>query len=231
MSALFEVFFSPGKVFDQVRERSMFIPALVAVMLLTIASFAVVANMVGMETMTRKQLESNSRAAAMPQDQKEDAIRKSGSPARLFLGYGAAGIGSVIVLVVIAGISLGALSAAGGTQKFPQVLGAVSYAGVPFALLSLVMTVAILLATPDRESLDFNNMIATNIGAFLNKETTGKMLYSFAGSMDLISFAHIGLLGYAFSKVSKLSFTTCLMLVVGMWFIYVLCKSGLALFF
>lgn len=209
----------------------MFIPALVAVMLLTIASFAVVANMVGMETLTRKQLESSSRTASLTQEQKDAAIAQSGTPMRLYLGYGAAGVGSVIVLLIIAGISLGGLAAAGGKPKFAQVLGAVSYAAIPFSVLSLVMTTAILFASPDRESLDFNNLIATNIGAFLNKETTGKLLYSLAGSLDLISFAHIGFLGYALSKVSKLSFSTCVMLVIGMWAIYVVCKAGLSSLF
>jgi len=231
MSALFEVFFSPGKVFDQVRERSMFVPALVAVMLLSVGGFAVMANLIGMETMTRKQLESSSRAAALTAEQKDAAIAQSGTPARLYLGYGAACIGSIIVLLAIAGISLGGVAAAGGTATYAQVLGAVSYAAVPFSLLTLIMTTAVLLATPDRENLDFNNLIATNIGAFLNKETTGKMLYSIAGSIDLISFAHIGFLGYGLSKVSRLSFSTCVMIVIAMWAVYVLAKAGLSSLF
>lgn len=231
MSALFEVFFSPGKVFDQVRERSMFIPAFVAVMLLTIASFAVAANLIGMETMVRKQLESSPRTAAMTAEQKDFAIRKASSPVRLYLGYGVAAIGSAVTLLVIAGICLGGVSAAGGKVNYRQMLGAVSYSAVPFSLLSIVMTTAILLAAPDRSSLDFTNLIATNIGAFLNKETTGKMVYSLAGSLDLISFAHIALLGYALSKVSRLSFGTCALLVVAMWVVYVLGKAGLSTLF
>jgi hypothetical protein len=231
MSALLEIFFSPGKVFDQVRERSMFLPALIAVILLTVASFAVLANLVGMETMTRKQLESSSRTASLTPEQKQAAIAQSGTPMRLYIGYGAAAIGSVVVMLAIAGLCFGGLAALGAKLKFAQVLGAVSYAAVPFSLLSLVMTTAVLLATPDRESLDYTNLIATNIGAFLNKETTGKMVYSIAGSLDLISFAHIGFLGYGLSKVSKLSFTVCVMLVIGMWAIYVLCKAGLSSLF
>ncbi len=231
MSALFEVFFSPGKVFDQVRERSMFIPALVAVMLLSVASFAVLANMVGMGTMARKQLEASSRTASMSAEQKDALIAQAGTPARLYLNYGAFGIGSVIVLLAIAGISLAGVAAAGGKATYPQVLGAVCYSSVPLSVLALVMTTAVLLAAPDRESLDFNNLLATNIGAFLNKETTGKMLYSIAGSIDVISFAHIGLLGYALSKVSRLSFATGVTIVIALWAVYVLAKAGLASLF
>jgi hypothetical protein len=232
VSGLFEIFFSPGKVFDQVRERSMFLPALIAVIILSAGYFAVLANLVGLENMTRKQMESGSRFTAnLSAEQKEAAIRQSGTPVRVAIGYCAATIGTALVLLITAGISLGAVSAAGGKAKYAQVLGAVSYAAVPFALLNLVMSAVIILAAPDRDSLDFNNLIATNIGAFLDKETTGKAVMSIAGSLDLISFAHIGLLAFGLSKVSRLSFMTSLMLVIGMWVIYVLGKAGLSAMF
>jgi hypothetical protein len=231
MSALLDVFFSPGKAFDQVRERSLWIPAVVAVMLISIATFAVVANLVGMETLVRKQLETSSRAASLTAEQKDAAISQASSPVRLYLGYGAAAIGSVVTLLLIAGISLGAVAAAGGKVKYAQALGAVSYSAVPFSLLSLVMTTAVILATPDRENLNFNNLIATNVGAFLNPESTGKAIYSIASSLDVISFAHIALLGYALSKVSRLSFSTCVLLVAGMWTLYVLAKAGVSTVF
>jgi hypothetical protein len=231
MSALFEVFFSPGKAFDQIRERSMWVPGFVAVILLSIASFAVIANLVGMETMARKQLESSSRASAMTPEQKEQAISQAGTPARLYITLGAVAIGSTLAWLAIAGISLGLLAAGGATVKYAQVLGAATYSAVPFLILNVVMTAAILLASPDRESLDFNNLIATNIGAFLNKETTNKALYSIAGSIDLISFAHIGFMGYAYAKVSRLSFVASTMIVFGMWAVYVCGKAGLALMF
>jgi Yip1 domain len=231
MSALLNVFFSPGKAFDQVRERSLFLPGLIAAILLSIANFAVLANLVGMETMARKQLESSSRAASLTPEQKEQALSQAGTPARLYIGYGFAGAGAAIVWVAIAGISLGLLSAAGASVKFPQVLGATTYSAIPFLVLSIIMTAAILLASPERDSLDFTNLIATNIGAFLNKETTNKALYSIAGSIDLISFAHIAFMGFAYSRVSKLSFSACTMIVTGMWIVYVLGKAGLAMLF
>jgi Yip1 domain len=201
------------------------------VVIFSIASFAVIANFIGMENVARKQIESNSRAAGMSADQKEAAIRQAGTPARLVISYCVVAIVSVLTLLIIAGISLGGLSAAGGKVKFGQVLGATSYATVPFALLNLVMTTAVILASTDRDSLDISNLIATNIGAFLDKETTNKALFSIAGSLDLISFAHIGFLGYGLSKVSRVSFSTCVMIVVGLWVVYVLGKAGFASLF
>jgi len=74
-------------------------------------------------------------------------------------------------------------------------------------------------------------LIATNIGAFLNKDTTNKALYSIAGSMDLITLLHIAFLGWGLSKASRLSFTTCTVLVTALWGVLVLAKAGLALLF
>src|SRR5277367_6054699 len=101
----------------------MFVPAMIAVIILSAGYFAVLANLVGMEAMTRKQMESGSRmTASLSDEQKEAAIRQSGTPARLAMGYGAASIGSALVLLVIAGLSLGAVSMAGGSAKYAQVL-------------------------------------------------------------------------------------------------------------
>lgn len=209
----------------------MFVPAIVAVAILAAASFGVVANLVGMENIARKQIESSTRAANLTPEQKEQAIQQAGTPTRLYVTYCAVAIGSILTLLIIAGVSLGGLSAAGGKVKYGQVLGATSYSWVPFALLNLIMTTAVVFATQDRESLDVTNLIATNVGAFLDKATTNKALYSIAGSLDLISFAHIGFLSWGLSKVSRVSFGTCTLIVIAMWLVYVLGKAGLASIF
>lgn len=232
MSGLIEIFFSPGKVFDRVRERSMFLPAVLAVLVVSALFFTVLVNLVGMETIARKQIESNPRMTAnMTPEQMDQAIRAADTPARKAIGYCISVIGPLIVLLVVAGVTLGGLSAAGAKVNYLQVLGATSYAWLPYSLLNLIMSTIILFVTPDRDSLDFRNLIATNVGAFLDKETTGKAILSIANSIDVISFALIAFLSYGYSKVSRLSFTTCLMIVVGMWAIYVLGKAGVSAMF
>jgi len=230
---LIDIFFSPGKVFELLREKAVFIPPIVAVTLLGIITFAVFANLIGLESIARKQLENtnNRMTANLTEEQKETAIRQAGSPVRLGMDYGGIAVGTPISMLIVAGAVLGVLSLAGGKLKFGQVLGVTAFAAVPFALLSLVMSVAVILASPDRDSLDITNLIATNIGAFLNKDTTNKALYSIAGSMDLITLLHIAFLGWGLSKASRLSFTTCTVLVTALWGVLVLAKAGLALLF
>ena len=227
MSGLLEIFFSPGKVFDRVREKSMFLPGMLGVMLMAALGFTVLMNLVGMETLARKQFENSPRMAAqLTPQQMDQAIQASNTPVRKSLGYVAVIIGSALALLAVSGLALGGLMLMGARVNYPQVLGATSYAWFPFSVLNILMTTVILLAAPDRESLNFQNLIATNIGAYLNKETTGKALLSVANSIDLISFAQISFISYGFSKVSGLSFGKCAFIMFCLWAIYVLGKAG-----
>jgi hypothetical protein len=230
---LIDIFFSPGKLFEAMREKASFVSPIVAVTLLSIVTFAIFANLIGIEAIARTQLEnsSNRMTANLTEEQKENAIRQAGSPVRLAMDYGGIAVGTPISLLIVAGALLGVLSLAGGKLKFGQVLGVTAFAAVPFALLGLVMSLAVILASPDRESLDITNLIATNIGAFLNKDTTNKALYSVAVSTDLITLAHVAFLGWGLSKASRVSFTTCTVLVIALWSMLVLAKAGLALLF
>jgi hypothetical protein len=232
VSGLFEIFFSPGKVFEQVRERQMFLPALIAVMLLAFASSAALVNLVGLETMARKQFESNPRLAErIGPEGVEKAIQSSNTPTRKVMTYVGVPIGALVSMLVISGICLGGLMLVGGKANYLQVLGAVSYAWFPYSLLMCIMTTLILYITPDRDSLDFRNIVATNIGAFLDKEHTGKAMLSIANSIDVLSFGEIAFLGYGLSKVSGAAFSKCLMVVIGLWALYVLCKTAFASIF
>lgn len=232
MSGLFEIFFSPGKVFERVRETGMFLPAFLAVMFIAAAGYAVLVNLVGMETIVRKQIESNPRAVQqLGPDGVERAVAQSMTPARTAIGYVAVFIGVAVTLLIVAGLSLAGLSITGSSVGFKRTLGAVSYAWLPFSVLNLAMSALIISLAPDKTALDMRNLTATNIGAFLDPLTTNKALMSIASSLDIISFAQITFIGYGLSVVSKSSFFKCTMIVVAMWAVYVLGKTGLAMLF
>jgi hypothetical protein len=232
MSGLFEIFFSPGKVFDRIRETGMFLPAFIAVMLLALTGYATVSNLIGVENIARKQIESNPRVVQqLGPEGVEKAVAQAGTPARIAIGYTAVPIVTAIVLLIVAGVCLGGLSMTGSSPGFKRVLGAVSYAWLPFSILNVAMSALIVSLAPDRNALDIRNLTATNIGAFLNAETTSKAVMSFASSIDVISFAQIAFIGYGLSRVSRSSFFKCVMIVVVLWFVYVLCKTGLSSIF
>ncbi len=232
MLGLMQIFYEPGKVFARVREKGEWLIPFLAVSLTIMATSAVAVNLIGMENMVRKQIESNPKLAEQLGPEKVDKmIRDSNTPARKALVYVAGGAGGAIYLLVIAGLFTGLLSLMSGTAKYKQVLGASSYALFPFTVVALVMSTLIILFSNDRGELNVRNLIALNPGAFLDKETTRKSLYSLASSLDLLSFGQIAMLSYGLSKVSGVALTKCVMIVVVLWGIYVLGKAGLAAVF
>jgi hypothetical protein len=69
-------------------------------------------------------------------------------------------------------------------------------------------------------------------GAFLDRATTNKALYSIASSVDIFSFGLLFLMALGLSKVSKrLSIAQSAATVGALWFVYVAAKAGLSLFF
>jgi hypothetical protein len=112
--------------------------------------------------------------------------------------------------------------------KFGTMFSMVVLAWFPYAVVSAIMTILVLLASPDPTALDYQNLLSTNVAAFMNKETTGKALYSFLTSMDVLSFFEIGFLGYGFSRITRSSFFYGVFSVGCLWFLYVAIKAGLA---
>jgi len=112
--------------------------------------------------------------------------------------------------------------------KFGTMFSMVTLGFLPYWVVVGVMTTLVLMAAPDRGLLDISNLLATNVGAFLDKATTSRGLYSFMSSMDLISFVEIGLLGYGFAKITRSSLSAGLGAVVSVWLLYVVVKAGMS---
>ncbi|MGI8990863.1 MAG: YIP1 family protein [Bryobacteraceae bacterium] len=229
MSGLLQIFYEPGKVFDRVRERGGWLTPFIATVLVIMLSAGLAVSLIGMENIARKQLESNPKMVEQLGQQKIDQmVHDSNTPARKALVFVMSALGGATYLLVIAGLFTGLLSLMESKAKYKQVLGATAYAVFPFAVIGFVMSALILVLSNDRSELDMRNLIALNPGAFLNKESTSKPVYSLASSLDLLSFGQIAMISYGLSKVSGVAFTKCLLIVVVLWGIYVLGKAGVA---
>jgi len=71
-------------------------------------------------------------------------------------------------------------------------------------------------------------LVATNIAAFLDKNSTGKFAYSLARSFDLLAIGQILLLSFGISRVVGVSFSRALTLVFVLWLLWVLLRAGVA---
>jgi len=230
MKALLEVFYQPGKVFTELPGRSYaWVGPLVLDMLLIMLSTWAVPHYMGRENIARQQMEMFARN--MSPEQMQQAIARSTSQSQIIMSFVGAAIFTVVILLVIAGALMAFGMMTSGSPRFGTMFSMVSLAFFPYWLITVLMTVLVLMTAPDPASMDWRNLLATNVGAFMNKNETSKGLYSLMGSIDILSFAEICLLALGFSKVTKAKFGFGLAAVLLIWAMYVLGKMGLSVVF
>ncbi len=230
MMAIFEVFYQPGKLFASLpdRRRAWVAPLILGV-LLSLCTTAAVVRMIGIETIARQQIES--RGSSMSPEQMQQALNNANSPAILYVTYAAAVFGALLAPLLIAALLRFFATMASRQPRFGAMFSMVTLAFLPYSTVVCLMTLLVLFTSPDRTVLDYQNLLATNIGAFVNKETTSKGLYALLSSIDILTFGEIGLMSLGFAKVTRGSFFYGLVSVGTLWFVYVVGKVGLSLLF
>jgi hypothetical protein len=232
MAGLIQIFYDPAAVFAKVRERGSWALPLIATALITVIFAYYVSHTIGMENVTRRFFEQHpSFGSQLPPDKLEQAIHQSATPARLALGAFFAGVATVISALVNAVVLLVILAIMDRKPKFSQILGTVAWSTYPFAVIAAVMSALILAISRDPTELDPQTLLATNVGAFLDQNSTGKFLYSLAGSVDALAIGKIFLLAFGISKVTGMSFGSALTLLIVLWLVWVLLRGGFAVAF
>jgi hypothetical protein len=226
--AIFEVFYQPGKLFASLPERrGAWIAPLLVSLLITLLTVIVAVDKIGMETIVRQQMERSS--ANMSPEQMQQAIDRSNTPAVKYVVYGVTMAASVMApLLVAAGLAIFGLMAT-RQPKFGTTFSMVTLAYLPYGVIVSLMTILVVFASPDASALDFQNLLSTNVGAFMNKETTSKGLYALFSSLDVLTFGEMGLLAYGFSKITRSSVFFGLVSIGCLWGLYVVIKMGLSL--
>ena len=94
------------------------------------------------------------------------------------------------------------------------------------------MTALILLVTPDRSTLNISNLLATNVGAYMDPNKMSRGLYTVLSSIDILSFMLVGLLSLRVLKTYKGGFVSFgIAATGGLWLFYVSIKMALSLLF
>jgi hypothetical protein len=227
MAELIEVFTEPGKLFASLPERrAAWVSPLIANTLLLVASTAVTLKTIGMETIMRQRLQSSN----MSPEQMQQAIERASGPVAMYFSYGAVALGTPLSMMAIAGALFAFGLMTKRAPKYPSMLAMTCLGFFPYFLVTVIMTVIVLLAAPDKTALDLSNLLATNVGAFVSKSGTSKGLYALLTSLDLLSFIEIGFLSFGFSKVTKSGFFGGLGAVGSLWVLYVMCRMAATFF-
>ncbi|HVW11059.1 MAG TPA: hypothetical protein VHC90_20885 [Bryobacteraceae bacterium] len=227
MAGLIEVFTEPGTLFTSLPERrAPWVLPMIADALLLFASSAVTIHTLGMELIVRQRLANSN----MSPEQMQQAIERATSPAATWISYCAVLLGAPLFLMVAAGALFAFGLMTKRAPKYSNMLAMVCLAFFPYFLVTVIMTIIVVVAAPDKSALDLSNLLATNVGAFVSRSETSKGMYALFSSLDILSFLEIGFLSFGFSKLTKSGFFGGLGAVGSLWILYVLSKMALSFF-
>jgi hypothetical protein len=225
---IFEVFYQPGKLFASLENRrgAWVAPLLLGIVLILVVQ-VVTLRRIGMETILRQQLEGT----RLTPEQLQTVLTAANTPGAVYRTYVGGVFVGVVAIFMIAGL-LTIFALVGSKQpKFSTNFSMVALAYFPYRLVFCLMTVLVLMTAPDPRALDTGNLLATNVAAFMDKDSTSKALYALLSTFDILSFFEIGLLSYGFSKVNRTSFGFGLFSVLSLWLLYVLIRVGVSFLF
>lgn len=231
MAELIQIFYQPGKVFEFVRERRAWVFALLANILLAVGFTVVMYQEIGATNMARTNIEGSSRAKSLTPEEIDRQVAVADTPLVKGITYGSVAIGTGVVMVISALLYMAIAGMSGGPIKFTQALGAASYATWPFTVITVLFSCLVIFISSDRAGLDAQHLLATNVGAFLDKATTGKALFSLASSIDVLILGQSAFAAWGLAIVAKIPFGRALGGMLAIWALWTVVKMGLALVF
>ncbi|HVO56944.1 MAG TPA: YIP1 family protein [Dongiaceae bacterium] len=196
---LIGVFFSPKGTFEDIARRPSWVLPVVVMTVLGIATAFVMNQKVDWREVASKRIEESPRAANMSADQKEQQLAMSAkiSPA---IAYVFGTIGPILAVVIVAAVMLLVYNMIGGASAtFGQAMGVVSHAFF-VTIIGTVFLIAILYLKPPG-TVDLDNPVATNVGAFL-PESTPKPVQALAKSIDIFSIWQLLLIAVGFTAIN-----------------------------
>ena len=220
-------FVSPAALFNDVKRDTSWWPAFLLLVLAGLAFSFAVQKQVGWlhayETILRQNPKQQAQFAQM---QPAQAAQAKAVGAKFTEGI-AWGFPLVILLstAVCAAVLLGTLNFGfGGKAQFGALFAVYMYASLPFALHSLLATIA-LFAGLDSGSFLISNPVGSNLGYYLAPDTA-PWLMAVATSIDLFTLWMLALLVLGCSIVARVSRASAAVAVVGWWLLIVVLKVG-----
>jgi Yip1-like protein len=223
---IFGALFSPKPTFASIVQRPTWIVPVIVGCILFIAVVFAFTQRSGWASFFQKQLADNARVQQMTPEQRENMMEKQVKFAPLF-GYFEGVVIPPVAALLTAAVLLGIFNLSGSTQTtFKVSLAIVAFAWSPWLIHGLLSVLIIFLKDP--ASVDLQNVVASNIGAFL-PDGSSKWLVALMGSIDIFAIWTLFLLAIGFSATNpkKLSVGKAFALAAGGWIIFVLIKVGL----
>ena len=221
-------FIEPSRTFNDIkRNRSWWLPFVILAVLGYGFCFSAVQH-VGWESLTTNVLRSQPKNAerldkGTPAEQAQMLAVTKGFMEGFMVGS------PVVVLAVNALFALllwgGFAFLLGGTTTYGEMFAVSIFASLPNALNSLIAIVTAFVSDPQTYNLNLPS--PANLAYFLDP-STAPWLMSIAKSLDVFSLWSLALAGFGGAIVAKVKPLRGIMLVFGVWLLYVIAKTGLA---
>lgn len=218
------VFFSPKATFEDIALRPSWVLPVVIMTILGLGVAVVMNQKVDWRDVASKRIEESPRAANLSADQKQQQIEMSAKISPGF-AYGFGVAWPILQALIVGSILLLAYNVIGGANaRFGASLGITAHAYFPWILYSLLFILILYLKVPG--TVDLENPIATNVGAFL-PESTPKALMALARSIDIFSIWTLLLISIGFAAVNPKKLKgKALSIAIAVWAVYVAIKMG-----
>jgi Yip1 domain len=215
--------FSPVKTFASIARRPTWLPPLILWTICSLAVTFVVLPKIDYERIIRDAMEK--RGQTVSEDRMQSIVEGQAKIGNI-VGMAWGALAPTFISLLLAAIYLGAFKAFGWDMKFRQALGVTTHAFVP----AVVGTLLVIPVISQREQVDPRGMadlVRSNLG-FLVSRTDSPALYSLLSSIDVFSFWVMALLTVGFSEATGVSRGKAAGVVVSLWALYVLGKTGWA---
>lgn len=222
------VFIEPGETFEDIAANPDWIAPLILLVLFSLSVAETMLARIGMRRIIMHTLEANGQASSMNAAQLSRAESIGATVGAIFV-QGIAVFAVPIFLLIVAGVGLLILNGFFGQKaRFKQVFAVTCYADMP-AILGCIMAIAVMFFA-DPDAFNPRSPAPTNLGYFLNPQTTSHALMALANSLDFVIIWFIILLAMGLSRVVKRKVKTGSIfgIYAGMWVLVILAKVGIA---
>jgi hypothetical protein len=229
LGRLMGVFFSPAKTFESIARKpgmDWMLPVAI-LMLLTVVGGVLVNPKLDTDTAikdTMKRIEARRPLTDAQREQTQHMVERQFGWAKGPLRF----IGPVFVLIpllLVPAFYLGTAKAMGVAAKYGTILAGYAYCQAPQIVKAII---GLAVAVP-RDSIDFNeveHIVKSNVGSFLDPDTTSKPLMALMNSVDLFEIWGLVLGSIMLARTTKFSKNAATVAVVSLWVLWVLLKFG-----
>jgi hypothetical protein len=227
-SRLVGVLFAPGKTFASIGRKPGYdwmLPVAILIVM-TVVGVSVVNPKLDTDTAMKQTMQRIEARQPMTDAQREKTEKMVAKQYGFAKSRAVLFIAPFIVLIplfLVPAFYLGVSKAMGAAAKYGTILAGYAFCQVPQIIKGAI---GFIVAAP-RDSIDLNeveHIVRSNVGSFLDAETTSKPLMALMNQVDLFEIWGVVIGSIMLARVTKLSRNAATVTVVSIWLLWVLLK-------